>query len=319
MNKPITVVGSVNMDLVMRIPQLPLPGETIESRAVDYCPGGKGANQAVAASRFGGDVSFLGCLGDDAFGAELEGVLAREKLQLAGLRTAKNTPTGIATILVDNNGENCIVVSPGANGCLTTEDFDRGAQLCAGGILVCQLETPLPVVTHAINRASRQGTTVVLNPSPVVSLDRELLDRELLQRVDYLVVNSGEAAFLSGVDVIDDASARQALEVLQDLGVASVLLTRGRSGVLVCHQGQLYSVAPPSVAAVDTTGAGDTFTGVFAAALSGGMEVKSAVSTACLAAALSVQVQGTMPSIPHRGSIEEFRTQHPEITEVGNG
>ena len=304
--RPVTVIGSVNMDLVMRVSRCPLPGETTKSLSMNYCPGGKGANQAVAACRFGGDVSFVGCLGNDAFGDELQQVLSDEKLNLVRLQRSSTDPTGVATVLVDDSGENCIVVSLGANGQLRVRDIEELAQAgqMAGGILLCQLETPLEVVVYAIELAEQQGTTVVLNPSPVAPLGRELL-----QRVDYLVVNSGEASFLSGVNIYDELSARKSLEILREQGARTILLTLGKDGVLVYHQSDLYPVAAPLVTAVDTTGAGDTFAGVFAAALAEGTSVKEAVTSACIAAAIAVQTEGALPSIPDRIAIENFNSR----------
>ena len=224
----ITVVGSVNMDLVFRTPRMPAPGETIAGHEFRQIPGGKGANQAVAAARLGGAVTMIGRLGDDAFGAQLRACLVDDGIDVGHLGTQAGVASGVAGILVDDAGRNSIVLAPGANMALTADTVAALAPAIeSADLLVCQLETPLASVERAIAIARGAGVTVVFNPAPM-----QALPPALLAQVDYLIVNETEAAQLSGIDVTDTASAGRAAQALRKRGAHEVLLTMGGQGVL---------------------------------------------------------------------------------------
>lgn len=302
MNPRITVVGSINMDLVFRTGRMPAVGETIHGHAFHQIPGGKGANQAVAAARLGGSVRFVGSIGDDGFGAESLRTLAAEGIDLAHVRTVRQAPTGTAGIFVADDGSNSIVVVAGANGQLDVAQVDAAVDaITAAQLLICQLETPLPTVTHAIGIAHARGVPVMLNPAPA-----QALDDELLRRVDYLIVNETEAAQLSGIDVSDHAAAVRASQALLARGARAVLLTMGEHGVHVSQAGSHEHLPAIAVRVVDTTAAGDTFVGAFAVAIARGLTARDAGAEAQYAAALAVTRLGAQPSIPRRADVDAF-------------
>ncbi len=299
----ITVVGSVNMDLVFRTPRMPAPGETIAGHEFRQIPGGKGANQAVAAARLGGAVTMIGRLGDDAFGAQLRACLVDDGIDVGHLGTQAGMASGVAGILVDDAGRNSIVLASGANLALTADMVAALAPAIASAeLLVCQLETPLDAVTRAIDIAKRAGVTVVFNPAPM-----QALRPSLLALVDYLIVNETEASQLSGVEVRDAATARQAATRLLALGAGAVLLTLGAQGVLIAGQGgHCRLLDGVRVDAVDTTAAGDTFVGAFAVGLGQGLDMTAAADAAQYAAALTVTKLGAQTSIPSRREVDQF-------------
>lgn len=292
----IVVLGSLNMDLVARAPHLPLPGETVSGTGFATAPGGKGANQAVAAARLGARTAMIGCVGDDAFGERLRAGLLSDGIDCDALRTVGVCSSGVALIVVDAAGRNAIVVVPGANGLLTPADVDAAEPLLAAAtMVVLQLETPLATVEHAARRARALGKTVVLNPAPAPA---QALPASLLALVDYLVPNEIEAAALAGMPVVSVQDALLAGQTLRAAGAATVLVTLGVQGVVtVSAQEQVHAPAQ-RVEAVDTTGAGDTFIGGFCAALVQGRSVASAVAYGQAAAAICVTRPGAQPSIP---------------------
>ncbi|MET3134525.1 ribokinase [Oxalobacteraceae bacterium GrIS 1.11] len=304
MKRPrIAIVGSVNMDLVFRTPRMPAVGETLQGSDFHQIPGGKGANQAVAAARQGASVSLVGRVGADAFGAQLRACLASDGVDLSHLASQVEMATGVAGILVDDSGRNSIVLAPGANMALTVADVEAAAPtILAADLLVCQLETPLAAVTRAIEIARQGGVPVVFNPAPM-----QPLGRDLLALVDYLVVNETEACQLSGVAVLDRSTARLAATTLLSFGVGAVLLTMGEKGVFIAEQGASSRLIPAvPVAALDTTAAGDTFVGAFAVGLGRGLSVIEAGGAAQYAAALAVTRLGAQTSIPFRDEVEQF-------------
>ncbi len=282
----ITVLGSINMDLVARTPRLPSPGETVLGTGFCAVPGGKGSNQAIAAARAGGDVTFLGAVGSDAFADELG-----DALRGAGVRTDRlrrvTGPSGIAVISVDDDAENTIIVVPGANGTVTTlSEADRRAVTDAAMLMV-QLEIPLDTVTTAAGIAARAGVPVLLNPSPA-----RPLPAELLAAVTVLVLNEGEAAVLGAQAVA---------------GVPHVVTTLGAAGAR--YRGpreNVIDVPAPRVVPVDTTGAGDAFTGALAVAWSEGAAPEAALRRACAAGALATTIDGASNSSPTRAAIDEL-------------
>ncbi|WP_347555800.1 ribokinase [Robbsia sp. KACC 23696] len=304
----IVVVGSANMDLVVRAPRLPVPGETLAGTGFETIPGGKGANQAVAAARLGATVTMVGCVGDDAFGTTLRDGLKADGIETGTLRTVPGS-SGIAVISVAQDGANSIVIVGGANDALTRDDVDAAsAAIGAADMVICQLETPLATVEYAIATAVRQNTAVLLNPAPA----RPLPDA-LLAQVDYLVVNETEAELMSGIPVRDAEDAERAAAALLAQGAAYVIVTLGANGVFwqASSTKAADSNGGPSkghvpahkVTAVDTTAAGDTFAGGFAAARAAGQAMADAIAFGQRAAALSVTRHGAQTSIPTRAEV----------------
>lgn len=290
----VVVVGSLNMDLVARVARLPAAGETVPGSAFATVPGGKGANQAVAAARLGARTAMIGRVGDDAFGASLRAGLEEDGVDCRGLQTTAGTPSGVALIVVNDAGRNEIIVIAGANGLVAPADVDAAEAVLAGAqIVALQLEIPLETVEHTARRARALGASVVLNPSPV-----RPLPPALLRCVDYLVTNEIEAASLAGAPVATVADAIAAGRRLRAQGAGTVLVTLGDAGaVIVSPDGERHDAAP-RVDAVDTTAAGDTFLGGMCAALVRGRTLPAAVAFGQAAAALCVTRPGARPSIP---------------------
>ncbi len=293
------VVGSLNMDLVVRTPRAPHPGETLRGRHFSATPGGKGANQAVALARLGASTAMVGRIGDDAYGRALLANLDREGIRCRGVQTSADTETGVAMIQVDDASQNSIVIIPGSNGELSAADVaGADALLAHARLLVCQLEVPLAAVREALARARRHGTTTLLNAAPAMTLPQDVL-----ALVDWLVVNESEAAALSGHPVGHPDEAVQAIRRLRRSGCRRILVTLGAHGVVAADEDGLHHHPAPRVAAVDTTGAGDTFVGGFATALLRGEAVAAAVREGQAAAALAVTRAGAQASIPHRDEL----------------
>jgi ribokinase len=299
MNKrPIVVLGSVNADLVLRCERLPRPGETVHGKDFQTVPGGKGANQAVAAARLGGRVEFIGCVGDDAFGTTARATLERAGVGTACLRRHAGVATGVAMIMVERSGQNSIALAAGANACVDVAHVDGAAAVIAGAsLLVCQLETPLATVRHAIGIARRHRVPVLLNPAPA-----QPLARALLAEVDILVPNETEAARLLPPDTTPGPAAAAA--TLQRQGPATVIVTLGGDGICIADARGTRQRPAPAVQAVDTTGAGDAFIGAFAVALQEGLDTDAAAAFAQRAAAFSVTRTGAMASLPTRAELE---------------
>ena len=298
----IVVVGSVNMDMMLHCPRLPGPGETVLGGSFITAPGGKGANQAVAAARLGAKVAFIGCVGDDAFGQAALDALVVEGIDTQHVSRAVGVATGVAMIATDDAGENSIVLAPGANALLSPAHIDAAEALFVGAaMLICQLETPLQTVQHAINMAVRLGVPVLLNPAPA-----QHLPADLLCHIELLVPNAGEAAAMAGLTVgtrqATEQTAKQAAEqaaiVLRRSGAKNVLVTLGSHGVMVATARGCVQYPGIPVHAVDTTGAGDTFIGALAAARIQGMVLEAATEFAQRAAAFSVTRRGAQASMP---------------------
>lgn len=298
----IVVVGSSNMDLVVRAPRLPARGETLAGHDFRAVPGGKGANQAVAAARLGGIVSLVSCVGTDAFGLTLHSGFAADGIDLSHMRRVESVPTGIASITVGVDGANSIVLAAGANAELTPAWVEASEPLIASAaILLCQLEVPIETVRRAVALAARHETLVVLNPAPAMPLDRELLSH-----VDYLVPNESEAASLCGTPVTDIDSARHAAEILLQQGPRHVIVTLGARGVWLAGPEGREHLPAPEVATVDTTAAGDTFIGGLAVGIAAGFGLRAAIVFGQRAAALSVTRVGAQTSIPYRREVDAF-------------
>jgi ribokinase len=300
MKPHITVVGSINMDMVFKTPRMPTPGETLMGRDFHQIHGGKGANQAVAAARMGATVNFIACVGDDVNGASCLQTLKNDDIDLQYIRVVPNQATGVAGILLDDQGENCIVLTTGANALISKKDIDKSSGAFENAkLLLCQLETPMETVVHAIEYAKKNHIKVILNPAPA-----HALSDYVLAQVDYLVVNETEASLLSGKPVTDVASAEIAATVLRERGVKCVLITLGAHGMWLSSDDERYFLPAFKVKVVDTTAAGDTFVGSFAVAIAEGLELPAACMFAQSAAALAVTKLGAQSSIPFRDEVE---------------
>jgi len=297
MHAKVVVVGSLNMDLIVRTPRFPVGGETLAGHGFATAAGGKGANQAVAAARLGARVAMVGCLGDDGNGAELRAGLLAEGIDCSAVATVPGVATGIATILVDDAGQNAIVIAAGGNGEMTAERLaDHDGLLEAADIVIAQLEVPMATVEATLARAHALGRTVILNPAPAVGP----LPENWYGLIDYLIPNESEAALLTGIAVDSPQSALQAAQKLLANGARRVLITLGSQGVFYADGERHLHLPVEPVVAVDTTAAGDTFVGGFAAGLAEGLPLESAIRLGQQAAALAVTRPGAQPSIPHR-------------------
>lgn len=298
----IVVLGSSNTDMVVRLDRLPGPGETVLGGDFSMLAGGKGANQAVAAARAGGKVTFLGRIGDDTFGQQALKTLSAEGIDVSGLTQTPEASSGVALIFVSADGENSIAVAPGANSRMTPDDVRRHAgQIGQAKFLLLQLETPLETVAEAAALARSKGVQVILNPAPA----QELPD-ELLACLEFVTPNQGEAEILAGISLRDDESAEKAADILLARGAHNVIITLGAQGVYAATREFRGFVPAFRVQPVDTTAAGDTFNGAFAAALAEGRPVRDAIVFASAAAALSVMREGAQPAIPSREEIDCF-------------
>lgn len=304
MNK-LVVLGSVNADHVLQVPSFPRPGETLHGEGYAVIPGGKGANQAVAAARLGADVAFIACVGDDSFGVNIRESFKSDGMNVDAVMIEKNTPTGIAMIQVSASGENSICISAEANNHLTPERIKPFSSLIRGAeMLLMQLETPIETIQAAAETAKLAGTVVVLNPAPAQSLSDELL-----KLVDIITPNETEAEQLTGIQVKDMPSAQQAADKLHKKGIKMVMITLGSQGVWLSQAGQGQQIKGFIVKAVDTTAAGDTFNGALLTRLLEKATVEEAIRFAHAAAAITVTGKGAQTSIPHRQAVEKFLQQ----------
>jgi ribokinase len=283
------VLGSLNMDLVIMLPHLPRAGETVLGDRLGRSPGGKGANQAVAAARLGGQVGMVGRVGADDFGAELVANLAANGVDASGVERDNSAATGAALIFVGPEGQNMIAVAPGANGRLDTFDIERAvARLQPGDVLVMQLEIPMAVITPAAVAARRAGARVLLNAAPAHPLDPGLLDQ-----VDALVVNEGEARA-----IVDKASPEAAAAALHAIGPRIAVVTLGPAGSVFCDETGVHRVEPFPVKSIDATGAGDAFVGALAVGLANGLPTQAAMRFANAAGAAATTSLGAQAALP---------------------
>lgn len=297
--KKIIVIGSCNTDMVIKSDRLPIPGETVIGGTFLMNAGGKGANQAVAAARQGGKVTFISKTGNDVFGKQSVELYNSEGINTDFIFSDPKNPSGVALIMVDSHGENCIAVASGANGNLTPTDIEKAkAEIETGDFVLMQLEIPIETVEYAAALAYKKGIPVILNPAPARTLSDKLL------KCLYLVTpNETEAEILSGIKVFDWDSAKQAANVISAKGVENVVITMGSMGAFIKEKDQYYTVEASKVKAVDTTAAGDCFSGTLCVGLSEGKSILEAVKTASKVSAITVTRMGAQSSIPYRNEM----------------
>ena len=301
MSQPrIAVVGSANVDLTTFTNQFPRPGETIFGKHFDLGFGGKGANQAVAASRLGGDVILVARTGDDIFGKQTVQNLQNEGIDTGFITVDPVLPSGVALIMVDAHAENCIVVAPGSNMDLKPDDIDPVAdQIRVADIVMLQLEIPLETVQYVVKIAAGSRRKVILNPAPA-----QKLPDSLLKDIYILTPNESEAEILAGIGVKNINSAEKAAKILRSKGIEHVIITMGADGAYVLSEGLSELIPPPKVKPVDTTAAGDAFNGALAVAVSEGYDIREAVLFANRAASIAVTRPGAQASTPYRSELK---------------
>jgi len=302
MRNRILVLGSSNIDLILRVPRFPNPGETITGGNLVTAFGGKGANQAIAARRLGGRVTFLTKLGADSFGKAYRKYLTHTGLPPRFLLQDEKLPSGVAIIELIPKGENRIIVSPGANASLSVRDLQKYHDAWDGaGVFIVQLETPMSTVRKGLLWARKKGCLTILNPAPAAPLSPEILSL-----VDFLVPNEWEAQSLSGVKMKGKKDLPRIAQKLLDRGVANVVITLGARGVYCQNREEGIWLDAFRVKAVDTTAAGDAFMGALACGLAEGKAIREALKMANAAGALCATRLGAQPSLPHRSELERF-------------
>lgn len=303
--KNIVVIGSSNTDMVVKTSHLPAGGETVLGGTFFMNAGGKGANQAVAAARYGNRVVFVAKTGDDLFGKQVLKSLEQDNIVTDYVFVDKENPSGVALITIDSEAENCIVVAPGANMSLSPADIDVAAEeIRNADVLLMQLESPVETVTYAAKMAAEAGVPVILNPAPAPA---EPLSEELLNSLYLITPNRSEASRLSGIEVKDMESAYRAAKAIRDMGPKCVIITLGNEGSLHDDGAMPMRVEALKVEAVDTTAAGDTYNGVLASVIAEGRSLIEAMREANVAAAISVTRMGAQPAAPTREEINEMK------------
>jgi ribokinase len=302
MKPKIVVVGSSNTDMIVKLSHLPAPGETVINGSFTMAAGGKGANQAVAAARAGGEVTLLTKVGTDLFGSQSMESFRREGINAEFIGTDAASPSGVALIFVDDRGENSIGVASGANAGFHPSDLSETLDLISSAdVLLVQIEIPLPTVEAAIRCAAQAGVRVILNPAPA-----RRIDTEALHFVSIITPNQAEAEVLTGIQLLDDKSLEAAAKALMSQGAGAVVITLGARGAFLA-EAETYEFIPAfSVKPVDTTAAGDVFNGALAVSIGEGSSLREAVGFANAAGALSVQKLGAQPSAPRRSEILDF-------------
>ena len=297
----VLIIGSSNIDMVAKVDHLPVPGETVGNAEYFQAFGGKGANQAVAASRSGGDTVFITAVGNDSGGRDAINNFKKEGLEISASKICKKTPTGTALIFVDKNAENCIVVAPGANREVSVDLIEQHEDIIAiADILVMQMEIPYESVKRACEIAKKHNTQIFLNPAPALSIDDNVLSM-----TDWLVLNEFESEIVSGLK-ISYSGIEKISESLYNKGVKNVIVTLGKKGCYVKTEALARYFSAYEVDAVDTTAAGDTFCGVFATCLTKGDSIIDAISFASASSAIAVTRRGAQPSIPRKEEVNAF-------------
>ncbi len=300
MSKKIVIIGSCNTDMVINTERLPLPGETIIGGSFFMNAGGKGANQAVAAARLGGDVCFMAKIGNDHFGSRSIEQYRAEGIDVEHILVDEEQPSGVALIMVDAKGENCIAVASGANARLTPDDIDKAISIFEKGeIVLMQLETPMETVEHVARIAKEKGKKVILNPAPALHLPDSLLDNLYM-----IIANETETELISGVKITDMESICRAADVISARGVDNVVITLGSKGAFIKENGAYHKVPAIKVKAVDATAAGDTFCGALCVAIAENSSILDAVEFANKCASVTVTRMGAQSSLPYRNEID---------------
>ena len=300
----ILCMGSINMDLNMFMERMPAPAETVATDNFTTCPGGKSGNQAVAAARLGGNVGFFGKLGDDMFSKELLEAMKKDGVDTTHILIEPGQTAGVAMIRIDAEGINSISFTPGANALITPEDVKANEDLFEEyGYLLITAEIPLATAFAAVRMAKSKGMTVVMDLAPV---PKEPIPEDIPPMLDYIKPNEIEAGQLANMQVNDENSAKECMEILRGLGYPHPLITLGKDGCLAWTGEKAKRLLPPKVNAIDTTAAGDVFLGAFTAALSNDKDVEEAVSFASVASAMSTTKKGAQTSIPTYKQVEEF-------------
>lgn len=300
----IVVIGSSNIDMIAQVSHLPRPGETVGQARFMQAYGGKGANQAVAAARMGGDVTFVTALGNDMYADLLKDYFSKEGIITDQIIIDTQNPTGTALILVAENAENCIAVAPGANGALSTDHMEQISDTLEGAdMVVMQAEIPYETIRQVALLANKKGIKIMFNPAPACSIDSELM-----HIIDILVLNESEAQYISN-SLIEEDNIDQIAQTLRDAGAKSVIITLGRKGSYLKTESEAYSIPGYSVNAVDTTAAGDVFCGALAVACAGSRINSEALRFASAAAAIAVTRVGAQPSIPVLSEVQDFMKQ----------
>lgn len=302
-SKPIVVVGSINMDLVIKSSFIPKLGETVIGDSFYKAYGGKGANQAVTVSKLGGNCYFIGKIGKDLFGNELKENLVKNKVNIDYLTEDNSNPTGIAFIIVDKNGENSIVVAPGANMMLKKEDIERAIPIISrASTLLIQLEIPIETVEYALNLAKNYKFTSILNPAPA----RKKIDERILSLADIVTPNRSELEMITGIELRDENDIIKAGKRLLEYGIKWVIVTLGSRGVTAIGEDRVIHIPAIKVEPIDTTGAGDVFNGALTVKLSQGEPIERAIRYAVVCAGISVTRKGAQSSIPTLEEVENF-------------
>ncbi|MGX7204568.1 ribokinase [Enterococcus pingfangensis] len=298
----ITIIGSINLDRTIRVKQMPKPGETMHTKEIFSAGGGKGANQAVAAKRSEAATNFIGAVGNDAAGEMMRGLLADEGIELAGVQTLEKQATGQAYIIVDDQGENSIMIHSGANNVFTPQQVQEQADVIkASDFVIAQFESTLESTVEAFKIAREAGVKTILNPAPAL----EHVPEELLKVTDMIVPNETETEILTGIKVTDEASLKAAAEQLHQLGIEAVIITIGSKGAYYDVQGRSGIVPAFKVNAVDTTAAGDTFIGAMSSVLATDFSnLEEAIEYGNKASSLTVQRFGAQPSIPYKNELK---------------
>jgi len=302
MKSKIVVIGSSNVDLIMKMDHLPAKGETVTGGVFLQVYGGKGANQAVASARAGGDVVFLSCVGEDAYTPQMIRNYQNENIDTRFVFQERNIASGHALIMIDKAGENIISVAPGANNLLLPEKIKQAAKVFDdAAMIVMQFEIPEETIKYVIDLGNNKNIPVMWNVAPA-----QAFDFTYIPKVTILVLNEIEAGFLAGISVESEKDAEEAARILVEKGVEKVIITLGSKGAFVLSENEKVSVASYKVEAVDTTAAGDTFCGALAVALTEGKNLKTSLEFASAAAAISVTRMGAQPSAPTREEIDQF-------------
>ena len=299
-NHNILVVGSSNTDMVVKTNHLPRPGETVLGGTFFMNPGGKGANQAVAVARLGGQVSFICKTGSDIFGHQSQQLFEEEGIDTSYIFSDPKNPSGVALITVDAHAENCIVVASGANANLLPSDLAKSEEAIEKADLIF-MQIPMDTVEFVAKMASKKNKRVILNPAPA-----QTLSATLLRHLYMITPNETEAEMISGVKITDEVSAKKAAQVIMEMGVQNVIVTLGSKGALIYCDSMVDMVPAIKVEAVDTTAAGDIFNGALTVALAEGRDLREAVRFACKASAISVTRVGAQSSVPYRNEVDIF-------------